>query len=133
MLAIFSFSTDILSAQHTSRVIGPFLRWLNPDVSERTIQLVQTIVRKSGHVVEYAILAILFRRAFSQFIKNNSRLAWWRQTGWSLLAAILYAVTDEYHQSFVPSRWASPWDVLIDSLGAALGLAILCLTGWGRE
>jgi VanZ family protein len=42
------------------------------------------------------------------------------------LAAAIFAVTDEFHQSFVPSRTASPVDVMIDSCGAMIGL-IICL------
>jgi VanZ family protein len=48
------------------------------------------------------------------------------------LAAAIFAVTDEFHQSFVPSRTASPIDVMIDICGAMIGLAI-CLAFAGRE
>jgi VanZ family protein len=42
------------------------------------------------------------------------------------LAAAIFAVTDEFHQSFVPSRTASPIDVMIDICGAMIGL-IICM------
>src|SRR5438128_2008353 len=44
-----------------------------------------------------------------------------------LLLAIAYALTDEFHQSFVPSRTASIYDSLIDSVGALIGLTIIWL------
>ena len=47
--------------------------------------------------------------------------------------SVLYAATDEFHQSFVPSRMASPWDVLIDTVGAALGLFVLWMFGQWRK
>ena len=63
MLFIFVGSSDLLSAEHTSRFIGPFLRWFAPDVSAATIASIQLIVRKCGHLTEYAILAALLCRA----------------------------------------------------------------------
>ena len=58
-------STDLMSAQHTSRFIEPFLRWLNPDISAASILAVQLVVRKAAHVTEYAILAALLLRGLS--------------------------------------------------------------------
>jgi VanZ family protein len=50
------------------------------------------------------------------------------------LAAAIFAVTDEFHQSFVPSRTASPIDVMIDICGAMIGLAIcLAFAGAGAK
>ena len=117
---IFIGSTDLMSAEHTSRIIGPILRWLNPEVSAETIARVQFFVRKAGHLSEYAILAILIWRAFR------------RGSSWQMKMSILFvlalfgcaifAATDEFHQSFVPSRTASPIDVMIDVTGAVIGL-----------
>lgn len=47
---------------------------------------------------------------------------------WGL--SVMYAVSDEWHQTFVPTRVGTPWDVLIDAAGAALGLALAGL--WWR-
>src|SRR5262245_11866942 len=98
MAVIFASSTDLLSSRNTSRFIGPLLRWLNPDVSERTIELAQMIVRKTGHVTEYALLAILAWRA----ARTAQDRSWsWKAAGLALVIAAFYAVTDEVHQSFV--------------------------------
>ena len=113
MIFIFVGSTDLLSVEHTSRFIGPFLRWFAPDISAETIASVQLVVRKCAHLTEYAILAALFYRAF---VKR-----------WGVIAFVisaLYAMLDEFHQSFVASRTSSPWDVMIDCIGALAGLAI---------
>ena len=48
----------------------------------------------------------------------------------ALALAALYAASDEIHQTFVPSRQGSVWDVLLDTAGAAFGL--LCLWTIGR-
>ena len=124
---IFGGSTDLLSSQSTSRIIRPLLRWLNPDVSDETIRVVETVVRKGGHVAEYSMLAVLLWRARRKPLKNDPRPWSWREAALVIFYSGLYATTDEFHQSFVPSRTTSPWDVMIDCFGAAIGLG-LCLT-----
>jgi len=122
---IFGGSTDLLSSQRTSRILGPLLRWLNPNVTDDTIRAVQAAVRKSGHVAEYSVLAMLVWRARRQPGKNDPRPWSWRDAAFAIALAGVYAVTDEVHQWFVPSRGASAWDVLLDTLGAAAGVLVL--------
>jgi VanZ family protein len=128
MLFIFIGSTDLLSASHTSRFIAPFLRWFSPDISDATIASVQLIVRKCAHVTEYAILAALLYRAFRQ---NQ-----WRVGKPFVLCFFIAAVSaglDEFHQSFVTSRTASPWDVTIDCVGALAGLVMYSRLSGNRK
>ncbi len=126
---IFVGSTDLMSTEHTSRIIAPVLRWLKPDISAEAIARVQFFIRKTAHVTEYAILATLLWRAFG------------RGTAWSIkksilfvvawVASAIFAASDEFHQSFVPSRTASPTDVMIDICGALIGLAIcVAVASW---
>ncbi|MEY2563723.1 MAG: hypothetical protein QOH88_1916 [Verrucomicrobiota bacterium] len=121
---IFLASGDLMSAEHTSRFIGPFLRWLNPDVSPATIASVQFVVRKCAHVTEYAILAALLYRAFRQS-GGLGRFA----RAIAFISAAVYACFDEFHQSFIPSRTGALQDVAIDCAGAILGL-MLCHFFW---
>ena len=80
------------------------------------IGLLRLLINKSGHIVGYALLAVLYWRAF-EFHPNKSWLAW--------LLALLYAMTDEFHQSFVPGRHPSLFDVLVyDNVGALLTLSL---------
>jgi len=120
MIFIFIGSTDLLSAEHTSRFIGPFLRWFAPQTSDATIATVQFIVRKCAHLTEYAVLAALLFRALRQ---HRERMA-----GIAFILAAIYAALDEFHQSFVASRTASLGDVAIDCVGACVGLMIYSLT-----
>src|SRR6476660_9575709 len=60
---IFVGSTNIMSAEHTSRYIVPFLLWLEPDMSPRSIWIIPVVVRKCAHVTEYTVLALLLWRA----------------------------------------------------------------------
>ena len=84
---------------------------LDPD----TLETLSFLVRKAAHMSEYAVLALLYRRALTQ---NGVS----RPGSKALLLAALYACTDEIHQAFVPDRGPSPVDVLIDAAGASLGL-----------
>jgi VanZ family protein len=119
MVFVFIGSTDLLSAEHTSRFIGPFLRWFTPDISETTVASIQLVVRKCAHLTEYAILAALLSRAFRQ---SQPRVG--RALAISFLLAAVYAALDEFHQSYVASRTGSPGDVLIDCVGALSGVLI---------
>lgn len=125
MSLIFGASTDLLSSGRTSRYIGPFLKWFHPDVSEQTIKRVQLAVRKCGHVTEYALLALLLYRALRR-TRGAAPNQWCRPCAVGAFAlAVLYAASDEWHQSFVPSRDGTVHDVIIDGTGAALGLLLL--------
>ena len=119
---IFIGSTDLMSAEHTSRIIGPILRWFKPDVSAETIMRVQFFVRKLGHLSEYAILATLLWRALRRGTARERRLSILFVVAWFVCA--IFAASDEFHQSFVPSRTSSPVDVMIDICGALIGLVI---------
>ena len=121
MALIFIGSTDFMSAEHTSRIIGPFMRWLRPGISEHTIVQVQLLVRKAAHVSEYAVLAALLYRAIVHTILVGRGLV---SATVVLFLCGVYAVSDEFHQSFVPSRTASARDVAIDSAGALFGLLL---------
>jgi VanZ family protein len=116
MVFIFIGSTDLMSAEQTSRFIGPFLRWFAPDITDATIASIQLVVRKGAHLAEYAILSALLLRALRQHLIAARSVAF--------VLAALFAVLDEFHQAFVPSRTGSPWDVMIDCIGALIGVVI---------
>ena len=117
---IFIGSSDLMSAEQTSRIIRPFLRWLKPDISVEAIAQVQFVVRKCAHVTEYAILAMLLWRALRGTLTSTRTLA---IAALAFVASAIFAASDEFHQSFVPSRTASPIDVMIDVTGTLIGLA----------
>jgi hypothetical protein len=68
------------------------------------------VLRKIAHAAEFAVLGALLARATDR-------------AGLALLLGVLYAVSDEVHQSFVPGRLGSPLDVAIDAVGVAVGVA----------
>jgi VanZ family protein len=120
---IFIGSSSVLSASHTSVVLRPVL-WLFPHASEATLALIHFLVRKAGHLTEYAILALLAARAFRASSRELLRTRWF----WvSLLFVVAYSLSDEFHQSFVPSRTASIYDSMIDSVGGLTALVLLAI------
>jgi VanZ family protein len=122
VLVIFIASSDLMSAEHTSRFLGPFLLWLKPGISVETLAQIQFCVRKAAHLTEYAILGLLLARAVFGGTSLNWATSILYITAW--IICVLVAASDEFHQSFVASRGASPWDVMIDSGGAILGLLV---------
>jgi len=122
-LAFIAFaSSDSFSAGNTSRIIGPLVLWLFPNTTPETLAVVHFITRKLAHLTEYAILGFLAARAF----RSSPRPA--IHTHWFLISFALivtYALIDEYHQSFVPSRTASIYDSLIDIAGGLTALLII--------
>lgn len=130
---IFSASGDKKSVHHSSRIIEPFVRWLIPNISEEAVKTTVFVVRKGAHVTEFAILAMLLWRTFRGTF-GKEQTGWSRRIAFSAwLVATLFAVTDEWHQVYVPGRQGSGWDVLIDSIGAAWGLFALWLIGRWRK
>ena len=129
MTLIFGGSTHLGAPRNTSRIIGPVLRWLNPNVTEETVGKIQFAIRKSGHVTEYGILCLLIWRAL-----RHRRLV--PSTGWNwsdarraILISALYAASDEFHQSFVASREGSFRDVWLDTAGATAAIFLFWRIG----
>ena len=124
MVLIFAGSSDALSAEHTSRFLVPFLRWLDPHISLAAMAQINFVVRKLGHLTEYAVLAALLWRALRATAPSTSTLHIALIT---LVASALFAILDEFHQSFVATRTASGNDVFIDLCGAIIAIAVCVL------
>jgi VanZ family protein len=133
MAIIFSASSDRKSFSHSSRIIAPILHRLFPHMSEPSVYTIVLAVRKAAHVTEYAILALLVWRALRKPVAAYPRPWRWPDAGTALLFVALYATSDEIHQAFVPTRQASIWDALLDTLGGAFGLLFLWIFGRWRK
>jgi VanZ family protein len=125
-LVVLGLSSAQASMQQTSLIIRPILKFLFPSSPEATIDLIHAYIRKSAHFTEYAILAFFaFRAAAGSSINLLRRFR--------MLAPVVFvaliAATDEYHQSFVPSRTSSGWDVLLDISGSVFVVIISWLKG----
>jgi VanZ family protein len=127
MAFIFFASTGNFSAANTSVFIRPVVLWFFPDISNERLMAIHFIIRKLAHFTEYAILGLLAARAFIESSQAGLRRYWFFD---GLVLITLYALTDEFHQSFVASRTASIYDSLIDISG---GLAALIFVAIWRQ
>jgi VanZ family protein len=124
---IFWMSTGSFSSDNTSRIIEPILYSLFPGMSPDDVAFLHGLIRNAGHVIEYFILSLLLFRAF-----RGACLQIW-QLSWSIAAmgvVVMYALSDEFHQSFVDTRTASLFDAGIDSIGGILAQIVIAL--WYR-
>ncbi len=126
---IFILSADTHSGRHSQALLGWILQWFHANSRSRMAAWEEPF-RKLGHVVVYSLLAIASWRAFS-FWKRQGRLPWMPPFLWTLLTLVLYAASDEWHQTFVPTRSGSVRDVMVDTLGGLLGLVVYwCWRQW---
>ncbi|OGK52643.1 hypothetical protein A3D00_01510 [Candidatus Woesebacteria bacterium RIFCSPHIGHO2_02_FULL_38_9] len=106
--------------------LGPILIWMSVIFyfsSKESVQVANSYVLnfiffKFLHLTEYAILYFLVFRAFFYFSQKNLSLK--QMMLLAIIITLLYAVSDEIHQLFVPTREGKIRDVLIDSLGILL-------------
>ncbi|HEY9245626.1 MAG TPA: VanZ family protein [Candidatus Methanoperedens sp.] len=121
MCVIFWMSTGTFSAQNTSLIIEPLLRFVMPSTTPEHLSLINGVIRKSAHVTEYFVLGILLFRAFRL---GSEKLRTMRWAFYSFLIVVFYAAGDEFHQSFEAGRTASLLDVGFDTLGGFLAQAV---------
>jgi len=99
---------------HTAAWLDPLLRALLPGASPETLAAVHLFIRKAGHVIEYAVLAGLWRRGLGGA---------WAPLGLAVLTACL----GELRQSFTLGRMGSMADVLLDGAAAATAIGLIVL------
>lgn len=76
-------------------------------------------VDKLAHVIAYAILGGAFLYGLQPFTRT------WNHTVAAIIVVlfcVIYGITDEFHQSFIPGRFVSAWDVVADGLGGVLAV-----------
>ena len=106
----------------------PVCRWILPalwmamifgvsaqqDLPHAPSGVLDLLLKKGAHMLEYAVLVVLFWQALGS-----------RWTGLAWVLTMLYAASDEFHQAFVPGRNGQYEDVLIDGAGALLAALAL--------
>jgi VanZ family protein len=97
-----------------------------PRLSPRYVSLIHELIRALAHIAEYFFMGLLLSRAFY----SKSRQIW--NLRWSVFIIILLALlalSDEFYQSFFPSRKASLVDVGLDLIGGFLSQIAMTLRG----
>jgi VanZ family protein len=107
-------STEAFGSDRTS---GP-LRWLFEGifgpVPDARWELLHHFIRKSGHFLGYGGIGLLWLRAWWMTLPRSRFL---HDASLALLGTALVAGFDEWHQTFLPNRTGSVWDVLLDCCG----------------
>jgi len=104
------------------------LLFLAPKISAQEMVFIHALIRKAAHVTEYFVLGFLMFRT----LRGNSTLWWnWRWSFFAVIGVALWALGDEFHQSFVSTRTASAVDVAIDTAGGILAQFVAAL--WHRD
>lgn len=136
MLLIFAFSaqTGEESGGLSGKISQPVTKMIvrlsgGMSAAEEAVlyQKVDGVVRTGAHFSEYAVLGVWLTLLLKAIGLRWPWMAW--------LVGTLFAVTDEWHQSFTPGRVSDPEDVLVDSLGLLLGVTLTALIdrGWRKK
>lgn len=111
-------SSDQFSYTQTGGLFTRLMAVLLPDLDRAHLMLLHGLLRKTAHLVEYGVLGLLAVRALLPTVPLR------RSALWALLLAVTVALVDEGYQATSAVRTGHPKDVLIDTCGACMGVAI---------
>ena len=131
---VFIFIMSAKNATQSSSISGGFtynilntffeqFRSIDKTTQNGIVEGLQFIVRKSAHFLAYAILGGLCFENLSTLDKLSKKKTFFI----ALLISVLYAISDEIHQYFVPGRASQFRDVMIDSCGALTGIIVVII------
>lgn len=123
MITVFWFSSQIgddssvTSGNTIRKIVKLFYSNITTENLENIVELLQPFVRKLAHFTIYTIGGMLIYNLAYQ-LKNKSKFKN------SLICGVVYAISDEVHQFFVPGRSCGIFDVFIDTCGIITGIII---------
>lgn len=135
MVMIFYFSnaqahqSTVTSTQVSRVIVRGVAKIMNKELDGLRVEyyaiMIEGVVRKIAHMAEYAMLAVAV--AFPLYVYG---VRGFRLTVISFLICVLYAASDEFHQTFVLGRSGQLRDVVIDSIGIMAGIIFTRIVGW---
>ena len=133
MVFIFAQSAlpSELSSEESGVIVDLIMRVIE-DILPYGREAIVFAVRKGAHFTEYLILGAVLVPAVKEWREAGSRLLTAGGAPASWLIGTVYAVTDEFHQSFVPGRSCEFRDIVIDSGGVLTGVLAVMVAGWIR-
>jgi VanZ family protein len=115
-IAVIAFeSTEFFGADHTSQPLRVIFEALFGHVGDARWEIIHHYIRKSGHFIGYGLIGLAWLRAWWMTLPRSHFMP---DAGLALLGTALVASCDEWHQSYLPNRTGTPWDVLLDCCGA---------------
>jgi len=116
-------STDVFSSEHTGSLLYKLLTRLFGNIDLYKFLVFHHYLRETGHVVGYGMLSLLLLRAWRATLGRVQPLLL-RAALLSWLGTAIVAALDEWHQSYIPSRTGSVWDVALDSVAGVAFLVV---------
>ncbi len=134
LIVIAIESTTYLSSNNTSRILYPLLHFLF-GMDHVRFEHLHFYIRKGGHVFGYGMLSILLFRAWRETLSAVNGAKWtFRWAALAVFGTAVVASLDEWHQSYLPSRTGTPWDVLLDTCaGITAQILIVAFYAWSRR
>lgn len=121
IIYLFSNQTGNESSSLSNGVLEKIVRIFNENISEQDLlsicDALGLFIRKCAHLAEYLLLGLLFYNCF-YYLKITNKM----NLSYSILTCMIYAITDEFHQFFIPGRSCNIFDFIIDSVGIILGV-----------
>jgi VanZ family protein len=115
LIVIIIESTSYLSSHETGRILYPVLHFLF-GISYAQFEPWHHVLRKSGHVIGYALLSFFLFRAWRETLPSPAHRKWTlRWSSIAVLGTLIVASLDEWHQSYLPSRTGRWQDVVLDT------------------
>jgi VanZ family protein len=122
VLLIAISSSDTFSFENTSSVLRPFFQSIFGPIATHVWEKLLYDLRKTGHFFAYGFVSLVFFRAWRMTFRlsraYSAVTASLRAAAVALLSTLVLSSADEFHQSFLPKRTGSPFDVLLDMCGA---------------
>lgn len=121
-------SSDAFSSDSTGHLLRPFVEAILGALANHTWCRLLFDLRKVGHFFAYGFVSLVFFRAWRMTFRlshaYSAVTASLRAAAVALLSTLVLSSADEFHQSFLPKRTGSPFDVLLDMCGAITCLLI---------
>jgi VanZ family protein len=108
-------STEWFGANNTSLPLRRLVEAIFGHLSNARWNIVHHYIRKSGHFLGYGFIGLAWLRAWWMTLPRSRFL---QDASLAVLGTALVASCDEWHQTFLPNRTGTPWDVLLDCTGA---------------
>jgi VanZ family protein len=133
VLVISTESTVYFGADHTSGPLQRFFEFFFGPFTQPQWWRWHIVIRKTGHFLGYGLLSISWFRAFWMTLRASAPLSRSRVAihSFAMLGTLAVAACDEVHQTFLPNRSGSVWDVLLDCSGAAIMQVLIWI--WMRK
>ncbi|MGD0215515.1 MAG: VanZ family protein [Terriglobales bacterium] len=116
-------STDFFSSEHTGGMLYGLLTRLFGQIDFYKFLVFHHYLRKTGHVVGYGMLSLLLLRGWRATLGRVPSLLL-RASLLSWLGTAIVASLDEWHQSYIPSRTGTIWDVALDTVAGVAFLVV---------